>query len=531
MVLTRKGSRLQPDMNDNIPISASGPDTRPMAENTAVTAATTNPTNAVVDTATTSSPAPHVLSDVSVSSEALNNTVVSPEFASQTAQDIRRDFRRDDMGFQRASGHGSELNEMAASVGLMQAQLMRSVEEIKQLRNELSQQISSVRQSGPPVVTQQPPPSMAIPAHRARTENQFLLPPPGFRQPRESNQLPNRPVTQPPLAGSRVNPPPLSAPGAGFRPPPNYDATHERYAFQPAEAPYWQSPQSMPYPPVPSPGPRYDVKKWGVRFDGSDQIMDAEDFIFRLESMRQDYGYPYEELLRDFPQLLEGSALDWYWQQRRIAPFNHWGHLREAFLAQFRRFQNEFQIQKRIMDRRQLPNEPFEEFFNEIIKMRNQQRVPYNECDLVEIMKGNLKSSLAALIFPIRIHGLNHFRQEVKRAEAMIAGQRQAYQQRPYQPPRVHELHYEEAFVEPRNETVGVEVDALRDTTKYTCWNCRKRGHSYVECPMPIGRVFCFRCGKEGVVTPKCPKCQGNWPRSAPRTAEARSTQTEPPQQ
>ncbi|XP_075147243.1 uncharacterized protein LOC142221410 [Haematobia irritans] len=253
--------------------------------------------------------------------------------------------------------------------------------------------------------------------------------------------------------------------------------------------------------------------------------MDAEDFIFRVESMRDDYEYSFEDLVKDFPQLLDGIALDWYWQQRRIAPFQSWPDLKNAFLNQFRRFENEFQIQKRIMDRRQQPQESFEDFFNAVVKLRNQQRIPYSERDLVEIMKGNLKSSLASLIFPIKLHGLNHFRQEVKKAEAMLANQRQAYQQRSYQAPRVHELEYREVGQESE-----FEVEAIGPSSRYTCWNCKKVGHGYVECSVPIGRIFCFKCGQEGVVTPKCQRCQGNSSKSVSRAAVARSTQTETPQ-
>ncbi|XP_059220925.1 uncharacterized protein LOC131995808 [Stomoxys calcitrans] len=524
MVLTRQGSRQQSEMENDVPVSTSGADTRPMAENTAVTASTAIHSSAALTTTTTSSIAPHVSSDVSFNSDVLNNTVISPAFASRTAQGIRRDFRRENMEFQMEPGYGDGIHEMIASVGVAQAQLMRSVEEIMQLGSALNQRMDSVRHSIPPIAALQPPPSMPRPDVHVRAEHQGMPPPPRFDQARESGQWP----------GFR-NPPPLTGPGTANRPAPNNNAyIHERFnrdVTQPPEAFYWQSSQNTPYSYIPSPGPRMDLQKWGIKFDGSGKTMDAEDFVFRVESMRQDYVYPFEALVKNFPQLLDGTALDWYWQQRRIAPFQSWDDLKNAFLCQFRRFESEFQIQKRIMDRRQQPQESFEDFFNAVVKLRNQQRFPYSERDLVEIMKGNLKSALAALIFPIKLRGLNHFRQEVKRAESMLANQRQAYQQRSFQAPRVHELYYEEANMETVHEAVNLEVDALKDTTKYTCWNCRKSGHSYIECPVPMGRVFCFRCGKEGVVTPKCPKCQGNLTRSAPRTAEARSTQTEIPQQ
>ncbi|XP_073838452.1 uncharacterized protein [Musca autumnalis] len=470
----------------------------PTAAGTIVTGVVLNPNTAGSTAVPASSLAPPVASDVSLSSEAFNDSIQSPEFASQTARDIRIDCRKEKPGLTLGSVQDPELQYVIASVERAQEQLLRSVEDIRRLHSDWQRRLSMTPVQG------------TVAAHN-----------------KDSGPMPNsQPTAQQSEPGNGRPLPPATGP-----PPRVNSRTQDQHANQAAGTGNWQPSPNFSYPSVSSPGPRFNLKKWGIRFDGSNKTVDAEDFIFRVESLRHDYAYPFEELVKDFPQLLDGQALDWYWQQRRIAPFQSWSDLRSAFLSQFRRFESEFQIQKRIMDRRQQPQESFEDFFNAVLKLRNQQRVPYSENDLVEIMKGNLKSSLAALIFPIRIHGLNHFQQEVKRAENMLSNQRQTFQQRSYPMQRVHELYYEEPYMEENREEVEMEVDAIRDTTKYTCWNCKKPGHSYIECSIPISRVFCFRCGREGVLAPKCPKCQGNGSRSVPRTAEARSTQTESPQQ
>lgn len=524
MVLTRSGSKLQPNNMENNE-EAVNSEPRVGAQNTQTQVPTNNPPTLQTNTGTggivRSSSAPSIGSDASISPDELNNTILSPAFSSLTAQNVRREFRQGNGDDRSEFNQANNLQEMMAAIGLAQAQLMRSIEVIRQVQRDLQQARPTVRNSTeeglsaehaagiqtPAIapMTRAPPPLTRYPTVVENTQSMH-----GIREPPPSQAVRNE------ASGAENNNPIIAVDTRGqdytgnpteMRPqkPSNASSYHGNVAHQ-------------------SSNRKYKVKDWGMRFNGSEKNADAEHFIFCLESTRQDYGYPFDELLREFPQLLEGSAESWYWQQRRIAPFRHWNELREAFLAQFRRYQNEFQIQKEIMGRRQMPNETFDEFFDAVLKMRNQQRSPYDENDLVEIMKGNLKSSLASLIFPIQIKGLNHFRQEVKRAELMVAGQRQAYQQRTFQPQKVHELEYTEAESE-------LDVDALAVSNRYTCWNCRKVGHSYIDCPVPISKVFCFKCGREGVVSPKCPRCQGNLNRSVPRTGEARSTQTESQQE
>lgn len=55
---------------------------------------------------------------------------------------------------------------------------------------------------------------------------------------------------------------------------------------------------------------KMDVEKWRLKFDGTSKTINAEDFIFRLEQLRQDYQCDWDEVLVKFPQLLEGPAED-----------------------------------------------------------------------------------------------------------------------------------------------------------------------------------------------------------------------------
>ncbi|XP_061396726.1 uncharacterized protein LOC133332344 [Musca vetustissima] len=346
----------------------------------------------------------------------------------------------------------------------------------------------------------------------------------------------------------RVNPPPIHDPrplslGPFNQPPPGFTSSGapaqpptslsvppvagvQTHTILPAERLpniYSRGMRTEPHETHTSPHPsniiseisgRFNLAKWGVSFDGTDKTMSVQEFIFRVGELKKDYNCPDEVLITKFHQLLEKPALDWYWNHRKLVQFRTWKELESALLAQYQRFENEFQLQMQILNRRQLPHENFEDFYNDVLRLRTQQKSPYREHEIVEIMRGNLKPSLAQMIFSAQINSLGDFYRQVKKAENLVWTQRQ---QRYNTPQKVHELEWQ-MEEEPRGD---IEVDAVTMTSKYKCWNCGVMGHSWMECREPR-KIFCYRCGQEGVTVPDCPKCQGNRHRNPPQSGQAR---------
>lgn len=262
----------------------------------------------------------------------------------------------------------------------------------------------------------------------------------------------------------------------------------------------------------------HNLSKWGIKFDGTNRTMNVQEFIFRANALRRDYECSEEEFVTKFHQLLDKPALDWYWNQRKFSHFRSWSDLERALLGQFQRYENEFQIQMKILNRRQLPQESFEEFYNAVIQLRNQQRSPYREEEIVEIMRGNLKPSLAQMIFSTKFRSLGDFWREVRRAENLVMSHRSQYQRLGPQP-RVSELDIEAEVVH-----ADLEIDAISQQSRFKCWNCGGNGHSWVECVAPR-KFFCYKCGHDGVTVINCPKCQGNRPKNPSQNGEVRSTE------
>lgn len=192
------------------------------------------------------------------------------------------------------------------------------------------------------------------------------------------------------------------------------------------------------------------------------------------------------------------------------------------------------------MDRRQNYNENAETFINEIIYLKNQMRIAIPERELVMMVKDNLKDGLSQLIYPINIMDLDQLLCECKRAEGNLA-KRTHYRQPQNQYKRVNELDManessnEQQCFTPRFSTPPTEdynLEALKFNTQparqLVCWNCKGPGHTFIECMSKQRNLFCYKCGFDGVITPKCPTCLGNKQKSMTRTGPSCSETQQP---
>lgn len=65
-------------------------------------------------------------------------------------------------------------------------------------------------------------------------------------------------------------------------------------------------------------GRKVDLSKWGIRFDGISKTMNVHEFLFHVEQRRFDNNCPESDVLKDVGDLLAGSALEFYWNWRKL---------------------------------------------------------------------------------------------------------------------------------------------------------------------------------------------------------------------
>ncbi|KAI8124549.1 hypothetical protein CVS40_4887 [Lucilia cuprina] len=268
------------------------------------------------------------------------------------------------------------------------------------------------------------------------------------------------------------------------------------------------------------------MEKWGFKYDGNNQVLSVEDFVFRVEALREDYQCPWSTFMKDFQHLVTGGAQQWFWNFRRQNPSCEWPHLRYHLLRKFRRYDSDFEIQRKIMERRQHPTESADSFIAEIVKLQNQLKVRIPEYELVRLVKDNLKEGVTQLIFPMEISSLDHLLEECRRAERNIA-KRPSYRLQPNHPRRINELEYE-GIPEEENQ---YQIEAVNHTStpgkQLICWNCKTPGHTFIDCTLTQRNLFCYRCGFENVISPNCPKCKGNSQKNMMKTGPTCSTQNQ----
>lgn len=456
----------------------------------------------------------------------LNQNVHTPPFISEAINTIRNEFR--------VRTPNTTQQSRDREVVLSGQEIMRTVDDrvmaimpglIRQVFCQMSWCSSSdFGSQALPAINQQQDPfdntRQSINNQRAWNTNSSA----SFNIPPRINQQ-SRNLSLPPLRNNPV--PDLSVP-----PPPFHQQTRSTYAQPPQ--PTQQVPtftnqqQTFNYPisltnqQPPRQNNNYQnhgIDKWGLEFDGTNKTPSVEDFVFRVETLQAYFRVSWADILKNMHHFLRKAAHDWLWDYRRMNPnVNDWFSFKRALVKYFHKYESDFEIQRKILDRRQQHNESFDEFCNSVLHLRNQQNNPIPEQDLVDIMKGNLKPAMMQLLFAVRPIGFDHFRAEARRAENMLNNQRSLN-------PRFHNRQVNELVYDPAEvEEEILEISAINKERVLVCWNCKQNGHTFVDCPVEQRRIFCYRCGLENVVSPKCPMCAGNRSVNGPRSGtEVRS--------
>lgn len=467
-----------PNTNNNTTSNATNHTTAGLSNSAPDLNATIVPADRVVPLMSMVLPAP---SQHPTSSPENNSTFTSPEFSSLTAQAIRSEYSR--MSTQQNSRQhavGEEVNpnrnggenvvrpreENDAPVGTAQTNVMKNIEQ-------------SLAILIPRIVRE---------SIRSEMNSSF----------NHSNQNMNAQFnhTQPTYFNNTQH----------TNPPQQQQYPHQQPFFYNRDPPTQYVTQNIPL--VPNGYSPFQLAKWGIHFNPANKTISVEEFVFRAESLRLDYNCPWDVFIKGFHHLLEGSAENWIWNFRHENPRCDWGHLKYQLIKKFRNFESDFEIQTRIVQRRQQPSESADAYISDIIRLRNQMRIQLPEYEIIRTIKDNLKEGLVQLIFSKDVQTIEELLEECKRAERSLA--KRGYYRPMNNYKRINEVAYDDILPEEEH----FEVEALKPSTssgsKLVCWNCKKVGHNFIDCSVERG-YFCYRCGFDGVKSCKdCPQCRGN---------------------
>lgn len=247
------------------------------------------------------------------------------------------------------------------------------------------------------------------------------------------------------------------------------------------------------------------IDKWNLSYDGS---QDIHDFLFKVDTLSKRYNYTDEQIFTSFHVFLKGKAETWFWFYLKQHPTTNYSELTEAIIKEFAKLENDCDKIVKMVERRQLPKESFDDYFTELVNMNSRLNQPMSGQKMIELIKNNAKESLGSLLFSYDLFSLEHLREAARKAERYLSRQYQLRQQKRYisEVNTVEEQKFQEESV--------VDISAVNyrshqnrkiiDTSNFRCWNCDQSGHSFYDCPSDKRNLFCFRCGEKNVTTPQC---------------------------
>lgn len=267
------------------------------------------------------------------------------------------------------------------------------------------------------------------------------------------------------------------------------------------------------------------VEKLGLMFDGKPNGIDVDDFVFRLEHLRALYQIPWNEILANFHYLVSGPANEWYWSKVRNRLVNDWESLKNALYSQYRTNRGNLELVRDIVERKQLPGEPIDKFFQDLNALRLRLDYPVSEFEMIRIAKGNLKRNIAEIIHAMPISSMEQLRIECLEVERRFPRR----ELRPAAPMANKGYRVSEAQMGLEDYRIYEEVADTEEVSAVSntvlCWNCRKQGHIFRDCPAEVRSLFCYKCGYANTTSPKCPNCNsGNSRRNGIVAGNHRST-------
>lgn len=247
-----------------------------------------------------------------------------------------------------------------------------------------------------------------------------------------------------------------------------------------------------------------------LRFSGFLDDAPIEKFLYKFEVLAHQHGVPAHEFNYELSALLEGMALDFFWQLHSREPTISYISLKNELIGSFQYRRSDSDIKTVIKNRKQKYREPFLHFYKEIFKLSLALHNPLTQSELLEILTENMRPGLQLEFGGQYPMSVPHFVQRCNEIEELW--NKLNYCPDNFGRRNINAIDYKD---QDTNIFQDSEIAAIKpglpnmtfdSKNRLSCWNCTGP-HRYQEFSQPIQKVFCFGCGEPKYLKPNCPRC------------------------
>lgn len=306
---------------------------------------------------------------------------------------------------------------------------------------------------------------------------------------------------------------------------------------------------------------RVPISEWRLKYDGRDEGRKLSDFFKEIKMRARAEDVSDKELFRSAIHLFTGRARDWFLDGYENKEFRNWSQLKRELKREFLPPDLDFQLEIQATNRRQGRGEKFVDYFHEMQKIYHSMTKPISDRRKFDIIWRNMRHEYKNAMTGANIHSLSKLKRfgrtvdennwylyqkssdnqksrssqineisgskdNSKKAQSENYGSSKVFRNSKYnksgkdgesEKPRQSEKEKSNKQDSPAlnpmegssRKTLTNLVENYRRPPIGVCYNCRKSGHHYGECP-DKRQKFCRLCGFSDVFTSLCPVCSKN---------------------
>ncbi|XP_049315852.1 uncharacterized protein LOC115066629 [Bactrocera dorsalis] len=217
------------------------------------------------------------------------------------------------------------------------------------------------------------------------------------------------------------------------------------------------------------------VRRWNIRYSGRENL---HDFLERCEELAECYSIANNQLLATMPEILQDKALQWFRVKRNV--INTWDDFRYEAERSFLPKRHLAHLEETIHQRKQFPREKAKDYVLAIQTLIRQHPKLRDEDHTERIYDG------------LRVE----YRLYVRRSDFNSVDELLELTEE-------FELLKGEETRQTRNTNHCLTAVSNKYCREKVCWRCKQPGHRRHQCRNQQ-RIFCSRCGLDGIMSRDC---------------------------